>query len=52
MSLSVAPRPLNSLLNQKPFESFAPLPGYEAAVVVEDKVRRWVRFNGFPRLAS
>jgi len=38
--------------DQWTFESFAPLPGYEAAVVVEDKVRRWVRFNGFPRLAS
>ena len=34
------------------FETFAPLPEYAAAVVVERRVRRLVRFNGFLGLSS
>jgi 4'-phosphopantetheinyl transferase len=38
--------------DQWTFKTFAPLPGYEAAVVVEGVVRRTLRFNGFSNLAS
>jgi 4'-phosphopantetheinyl transferase len=42
-----------TILNDKErwtVKTFAPLPGYEAAVVVEGVVHRYIRFNGFSEL--